>query len=220
MSNKKDAEDGVWRTVGGRRIFIRNGVDLATAMRESGKFKINTEYKVMSDDEIKDFQATSDMCYNTLEQNEKEAMYEYTMGGHRDVNDYLNGKFDGYEFTQEMIDKIDNAVSKYKLDDDIVAYRGTCAAFYSNYGVGDNFREDMFYSTSLKKEIAETFANDNKSPYMLQIRIPMGTRCIYIGENTDYDFEAELLLSRGLTYKVIGKSDNDMILEVINEKRK
>lgn len=37
-SNKKDAQDGVWRTVGGRRIFIRNGVDLATAMRESGKF--------------------------------------------------------------------------------------------------------------------------------------------------------------------------------------
>ncbi len=38
MSNKKDTEDGVWRTVGGRRIFIRNGVDLPTAMRESGKF--------------------------------------------------------------------------------------------------------------------------------------------------------------------------------------
>ncbi len=29
---------GVWRTVGGRRIFIKNGQDLSTAMRESGKF--------------------------------------------------------------------------------------------------------------------------------------------------------------------------------------
>ena len=30
---------GVWRTVGGRRIFIKDGQDLATAMKESEKFK-------------------------------------------------------------------------------------------------------------------------------------------------------------------------------------
>lgn len=29
---------GIWRTVGGRRIFIKDGQDLATAMKESGKF--------------------------------------------------------------------------------------------------------------------------------------------------------------------------------------
>lgn len=31
-------ENGVWRTVGGRRIFIKEGQDLASAMKESGKF--------------------------------------------------------------------------------------------------------------------------------------------------------------------------------------
>lgn len=30
---------GVWRTIGGRRVFIKNGQDLATAMKESGKFR-------------------------------------------------------------------------------------------------------------------------------------------------------------------------------------
>lgn len=30
---------GVWRTVGGRRIFIKDGEDLTTAMKKSGKFK-------------------------------------------------------------------------------------------------------------------------------------------------------------------------------------
>ena len=30
---------GVWRTVGGRRIFIKDGQDLASAMKESGKFE-------------------------------------------------------------------------------------------------------------------------------------------------------------------------------------
>lgn len=33
-----DESEGVWRTVGGRKIFIRNGQDLASAMKESGKF--------------------------------------------------------------------------------------------------------------------------------------------------------------------------------------
>lgn len=35
---KDDFENGVWRTVGGRRIFIRDGEDLETAMKKSGKF--------------------------------------------------------------------------------------------------------------------------------------------------------------------------------------
>lgn len=41
-------ENGVWRTVGGRRIFIKKGQDLATAMRESGKFG-NRESRVKAD---------------------------------------------------------------------------------------------------------------------------------------------------------------------------
>ncbi len=31
--------DGVWRTIGGRRVFIKTGQSLSEAMRESGKFK-------------------------------------------------------------------------------------------------------------------------------------------------------------------------------------
>lgn len=35
---KYDESDGVWRTVGGRRIFIRDGQSLSDAMKASGKF--------------------------------------------------------------------------------------------------------------------------------------------------------------------------------------
>ena len=34
---------GVWRTIGGRRVFIKNGQDLPTAMKESGKFGKNKD---------------------------------------------------------------------------------------------------------------------------------------------------------------------------------
>lgn len=32
--------DGVWRTIGGRKVFIRKGQSLSDAMKESGKFKL------------------------------------------------------------------------------------------------------------------------------------------------------------------------------------
>lgn len=38
MAKKYDESDGIWRTVGGRRIFIRNDQTLSEAMKESGKF--------------------------------------------------------------------------------------------------------------------------------------------------------------------------------------
>ena len=34
-----NGKSGVWRTVGGRKIFIANGQSLGDAMRASGKFK-------------------------------------------------------------------------------------------------------------------------------------------------------------------------------------
>ena len=38
MANNYDNEDGVWRTIGGRRVFIKKGQSLSDAMKESGKF--------------------------------------------------------------------------------------------------------------------------------------------------------------------------------------
>lgn len=48
----KDEIGGVWRTVGGRRIFIKDGEDLASAMKKSGKFK--SSKKKISDEELKE----------------------------------------------------------------------------------------------------------------------------------------------------------------------
>ena len=40
MAKKKyDSSEGVWRTIGGRRVFIKTGQSLSDAMKESGKFK-------------------------------------------------------------------------------------------------------------------------------------------------------------------------------------
>lgn len=44
---------GVWRTIGGRRVFIKDGEDLESAMKNSGKFK-SKEEEIKKDDEIKE----------------------------------------------------------------------------------------------------------------------------------------------------------------------
>lgn len=46
---KYDDTDGVWRTIGGRRVFIKTGQSLSDAMKESGKF--GTKKKTETEDE-------------------------------------------------------------------------------------------------------------------------------------------------------------------------
>lgn len=58
---------GVWRTIGGRRVFIKDGQDLASAMKESGKFNIKHKASVEKDKKI---------WYNKLGNND-----ETTIGG-------------------------------------------------------------------------------------------------------------------------------------------
>ena len=45
---------GVWRTIGGRRVFIKDGQDLASAMIESGKFKnLRSDYRKAKKEDTK-----------------------------------------------------------------------------------------------------------------------------------------------------------------------
>jgi len=181
------------------------------------KVKSAISYKVLSLKEIDKFQETSNKCYNKLSASEKEAMYEYTMGGYQDVNDYLNNKYEGFDGIENMIKDIDDSMSKYNLSNDVIVFRGTDSNFYQDYKAGDIFSEKMYYSTSLNKNIAQTFADDKNNAIIVEIRVPKGTKSIYVGNNTEYEFEAELLLARDLSYKVVEKTESKLILEVVNE---
>lgn len=54
MNIKVDGVQGVWRTIGGRRVFIKNGQNLQDAMRESGKFKKQNKVKPEDDSAYND----------------------------------------------------------------------------------------------------------------------------------------------------------------------
>ena len=56
---------GIWRTIGGRRVFIKDGQDLASAMKESGKFNIKQKAHIEKDREI---------WYNKIGNNDKNSI--------------------------------------------------------------------------------------------------------------------------------------------------
>lgn len=172
-------------------------------------------FKQLSEKEIMDLQTSSDNIYNSFTKLEREAMDAYSMGAYQDINDYLNGKYPDYLLANDIENKIDSAISKYSLKDDIITYKGTNRKYYEELKIGDNFKLKMYNSTSLNENIAKTFLEEKNNAVMLEIRVPKSTSCLYIGNNSAYEFEAELLLNRNLTYKVVDINESKIILEVI-----
>lgn len=131
MSNN----DGVWRTVGGRRIFIKNGQDLATAMKESGKF-INNENNTKIRSNIR---KPEDVTKEELEDIKKLSQLINENGLKAGIEKAV---FDKYGLNQ----KFPKAVSKEefdKIDTDII-YRGISAnsgeqaqSYFDQFMTGD-----------------------------------------------------------------------------------
>lgn len=234
----KDDIGGVWRTVGGRRIFIKDGEDLATAMKKSGKFgnkkqekeannknENENEYKKYEnfDEEIKELEEESDKVYQEAREiGTIGSINTYTEEYYMDVNYYLrNNNFppdapsEYKDYVKKIVTDTEKTINKFELKENITTYKGTSSEYYKDYKVGDTFEMKEFNSTSINKEVATNNFKDKQNPYTLEIRASKGTNAIYLGKNSANSNEYELLINKGTSYKVIEKNENGMILEVI-----
>jgi hypothetical protein len=103
-----------------------------------------------------------------------------------------------------------------------VAFRGDEAKYYEGWNIGDIKQLKAYTSTSVSSDVAQAFKDEvqgsGRASIMLEINVPKGTRGLYIGDNTGYDEkEAELLLGRGLYFKVVGRKGDILKLEAVNE---
>lgn len=89
-------EGGVWRTVSGRRIFIRDGQSLTEAMKESGKF--NRAQKVAAEHGVKRrvYGKSAGASYETLE-GDKYALTGKRDGEQIDIPKNESGAFELYK---------------------------------------------------------------------------------------------------------------------------
>ena len=141
MAKKFDNDDGVWRTIGGRRVFIRNGQDLASAMKESGKFKPKYDKKMFANDEnymkeseekeedrriqkaIED-KETNEKISNTNKELKKEGKKEFD-NRNKNKENYIkefNEKYNNKEFYNKETNEVVNAET---LANDYIQYGGS-----------------------------------------------------------------------------------------------
>ena len=216
---KKDADDDrKWITINGARIPIGEDGELQGAVGE----RIHGEaFSPASDSKIKEYAEQSDKVFELLTPEEVEGIDSYKDAYFAYINNHLNGKSEmNIEDLDGWVDGIDSAIEKFNVTDDLVAYRGTSSKHYNDLNAGDVFTEKGYYSTSLSESVAEEFKDETSArggnPVMVEVRVPKGAKAIYLGHNGGDNFdENELLVARDTKYKVIDKSRDKIVLEVI-----
>lgn len=129
-------ENGVWRTVGGRRIFIKEGQDLASAMKESGKFKDKTDEQIKKVEKLENKKDELENKINNLNYEELNEIFNKTQDP--DTREIVMNKMqekDVIRFGKEI----------YGIEMKDIDYKGSFddAVKYAN-----NFNKDKDYETT------------------------------------------------------------------------
>lgn len=198
--------NGVWRTVGGRRIFIKDGQDLATAMKESGKFK------TLEVEKIKSIQEAGYNQYDELDANSKDLLEWYTIGDGMYINQIMRGFEEKQPGDDMIISDIDKAFEKASLAEDTTVYRGLNNRFCSTYNItledidkaiyenditiisnklGTSMIEKGLMSTSLDLESANAMICSSTN-IIMELEAPKGAKGLYLGKNSAVDYQEEI----------------------------
>lgn len=183
MANEK----GVWRTIGGRRVFIKEGQDLASAMKESGKFKSASKgtakkesTQSVTDEELK-------AKYDELRKDRKGLVYNLEEGYLKDLSNEeklakLNKELDDINNQKENIKKIDKEAMDYQRE----KHGAKGVEEYKKYmDQGDD---------TLKKATGEKNKEDNKGEYKMYDKFEYKD-----GQLTAYDSYGKEVDSYGLS---------------------
>ena len=152
---KIDDIGGVWRTVGGRRIFIRDGQSLQDAMQESGKFN----HIDVQDDRHKEEREYIKENTGVSEEEAQEmygAIAHYTTTSYDDIRDLSNNS-DSVVKERENLEKYIEKAPKYEGE----IYRGLSFRdddFVNQLEVGKVMDMRGISSWSADKNVARAFS--------------------------------------------------------------
>ena len=219
-------------------------VDGEDVVKES---KPEVDDKVFAADkpnEIDDFfkkQKSYQKWYNELDEKQKDAIFNYTMSPHEQINSVMRQGYEEYRknglmgieaseipyverYLQENLElskKLETVFGSYKTEESFITYRGTRAeqSYFNNLIVGQTTVIDKaFMSTSLAKEEALNFSNDGIGErYLLDITVRKGSKSgVYISELSDMPEEKEFLIKPSAKFKVISVDKNSSGLNLIS----
>jgi len=178
----------------------------------------------LTNDEIAALQRRSDEVFSKFPDFVKNSFVyytDYTKDGYVRINKALLGV---EKMTLEIarhVRRLDYGISQFVVDEDILVFSGDNARHYSNWKPEDVKPIVLYKSTSVTRRNAEWYFNDVRErggdPIIIEYRIPKGSKGIYIGDNTYHKRpEGEFLLGRNTRVRVLFKSVDQMVLEIVD----
>lgn len=210
MAKKKkyDSENGVWRTVGGRRIFIRNGQDLSSAMKESGKFN-NSSNKTFERkyDSVED-RYNKDEDFRDMLKEEHEKTLKATRG---EINSYFDLEYrdkeigskddlykmindNYYNVGKEDFDKIysEEATARYnKVDKEWQELSKKMEKDYNEFGTTNWKDEKKLNELSAKRDRLSIYNDEVEKQKTSDLMKEMGVRT-FADEIKDKEIESSI----------------------------
>lgn len=144
---------------------------------------------------------------------ESARLESYVGAGYEDLNYALRetggdlAQLTRYE--TDTIAALDGAIERSVVKNDIQVYRGL--SFEPECSVGDVLVDDAFVSTSMRREVAESFGGDG---WLMTVELPSGERALYTMTGED-----EFLLPRGTRFLVrsIDRELREMTVRVVSK---
>ncbi len=147
---------------------------------------------------IKKMEKIENATYSKFSKSEKTSLKEYTGDGYESINKNLRS---GGKPTGAAVE-MDKAFSSSSLSHDMEVHRGfTLGGGRKPPKIGSTMQDNAYMSTSHGQRRAEGFLSRKDESVLMKIRVPKGSKAIYIGKNSKYGNEQELLLDRGAQVK-------------------
>lgn len=222
----------------------REGEAVLRGVKESKPEVADKVFVADKPNEIDDFfkkQKSYQKWYNELDEKQKDAIFNYTMSPHEQINSVMRQGYEKYRknglmgieaseipyverYLQENLElskKLETVFGSYKTEESFTTYRGTRAeqSYFNNLIVGQTTVIDKaFMSTSLAKEEALNFSNGGIGErYLLDITVRKGSKSgVYISELSDMPEEKEFLIKPSAKFKVISVDKNSSGLNLIS----
>lgn len=192
-----------------------NGLELKGIEPQS---KPEYNYVNVEGNVLKRIKASSDIWFKKLTGTQQESVRLLTGGKYyHDLNEMVYNKSFNPSNREELVNManvLDESFKKFKLEDDIIAYRGMSKKEFNNLIKGDTFNE--FKHLSIDKEVAKRFAKrGNDNGVVVKFHLPKGTNGAYIGDYSQFKNEKEFVLNRNAKYEIVEKGKNKVEVYIL-----
>lgn len=175
-------------------------------------------YVNVEGDVLKRIKASSDRWFNKLTGTQQESVRLLTGGNYyHDLNEMVYNKAfnpSNRKELENMANVLDESFKKFKLEDDIIAYRGMSKAELRSLMEGNVFNE--FKHLSIDEEVAKRFAKRSiDRGVVVEFHLPKGTNGAYIGDYSQFKNEKEFVLNRNAKYEIVKKGKNKVEVHIL-----